>query len=177
MPKKKEVKEEVKTTVIEQDKDETANFWAERQKNMTAEEMAEVEEREKRFNALSAKGRVARVEGMCETPEIVLEKMNNGFKELHRLPVDDVMLDTALSTQASRFLALASFFESRNTKFPDETNLEIAEMLRRLGERVEAFRMPLLEKGDKSELLKIADASGQAMKVIEVLWKKEDADG
>jgi Mg2+ and Co2+ transporter CorA len=74
-------------------------------------------------------------------------------------------------------LALASFFESRNTKFPDETNLEIAEMLRRLGERVEAFRMPLLEKGDKSELLKIADASGQAMKVIEVLWKKEDADG
>ena len=157
--------------------EEEAKKWAiERQKNLTAEDYAKAEEAKKRFEELSEKGRIVKVGGLIETPDIVLAKMVNGLRELDRLPVEPEMMDGALSAQGARFQALAEFFEARQDVFPRDEHSGFVEELRSLTESIESFRMTFLETGDKRVLDEIANRCDVLRCRIEKMWVEEDAD-
>lgn len=179
MAKKEKKTEETKveTPVEQYDAEGTKKFLDERQKNLTPEEREQMEATQKRFEALSTKGRVAKVRGIVETPQVILEKMVNGIRELARLPVEPLILDGALSVQSERFRELSAFFDIRQRHVANGRNLEFSKRFADFSQRVEELRLELLSTGNKALLERLAgDVEAMRTDVLD-LWKKEDAEG
>jgi len=163
--------------VQEMNADETKKWATEREKNLTAEEKAAADQSMKRFEEQEAKRRVVRLVNMVETPDVLLEKICKGLQELCRLPVEDEMLDNALSVQAQRFKGLSEFFDVRQDykDWPEQRLL--SKMMLELSNNIEAYRMEALTTGNKKPLLGFVETALKAKAMVEELWRKEDGGG
>jgi spore cortex formation protein SpoVR/YcgB (stage V sporulation) len=108
---------------------------------------------------------------------VLLEKICKGLQELYRLPVENEMLDNALSVQAQRFKGLSEFFDARQDykEWPEQKAL--SQMMLDLSNGIESYRMDYLTTGNKQPILDFVQTALTAKSMVEALWRKEDGGG
>ena len=155
--------------------EETKDWATERNKNLTEEEIAEAERNKARMDDLEKKGRIAIVRGMVEDPEVILDKMWNGFGDMIAFgdAMEGTILDGALSTQSERLNGMATFFRDRQEKFPNPANKPLFHDMSNLRDTIEATRMKVLQ-GNRNDLPLLREELTKLRQRVLQAWKDEE---